>query len=68
MNKDKMKGKKYKEKLLKDIKEFLYIQKERSEILLDSLNRNQYVGQVIIFRKKDLCRLINIIRGGEKWN
>ncbi len=65
MNKDKMKGKKYKEKLLEDIKIFLYKQTGRSEILLDNLNRNQYVGKVIIFREKDLCQLINIIKEGK---
>ena len=65
MNKDKMKGKKYKEKLLEDIKTFLYTQTGRSEILLDNLNRNQYLGKVTIFREKDLCQLINIIKEGK---
>ena len=60
--KDKMKGKKYKKKILK---EFLYTQIGRSEILLDNINRKQYVGKIIIFREKDFFQLINTIKEGK---
>ena len=55
-----------KEKLLKEIKYFLYKQTVRSEVLMNDIINCNNVGEIMIFRKKDIIELVDIIRGVNK--